>query len=61
MQERGEPVTSEERSLAADTVRRERVLQMYRTFDPIETDTSYLTPEAVLETVLAILHRYGLC
>ena len=61
MQERGEPVTTEEHNLAADAARRETVLQVYRTFDPIEIDTSDLTPDAVLETVLAALHRSGLC
>ena len=61
MQERGEPVTTEEHNLAADAARRETVLQVYRTFDPIEIDTSDLTPDAVLETVLAVLHRSGLC
>jgi len=60
MRGRGTPTTAEEHNLAMDTVRRERVLQMYRTFDPIEIDTSSLTPEAVLETVLATLCRYGL-
>ena len=61
MQGRGEPVTTEEHNLAADAVRRDTVLQIYRTFDPIEIDTSYLTPNAVLEAVLAALHSSGLC
>ena len=61
MQERGEPVTTEEHNLAADAARRETVLQVYRTFDPIEIDTSDLTPDAVLKTVLAALQRSGLC
>lgn len=61
MQERGEPVTSEERNLTVDTERRETVLQIYRTFDPIEIDTSFLRSEAVLETVLATLRGSGLC
>ena len=61
MQKRGEPVTAEERNLAADTARRETVQQIYRTFDPIEIDTSPLTPDAVLETVLAALRSSGLC
>jgi thymidylate kinase len=61
MQERGEPVTAEEHNLAEDAARRETVLRVYRTFDPIEIDTSNLTPDAVLETVLAVLHRPGLC
>ena len=61
MQGRGEPVTTEEHNLAADAARRETVLQVYRTFDPIEIDTSDLTPDAVLETVLVALHRSGLC
>ena len=61
MRGRGEPVTTEEHNLAADAARRETVLQVYRTFDPIEIDTSDLTPDAVLETVLDVLHRSGLC
>ena len=61
MHGRGEPVTTEEHNLAADAARRETVLQVYRTFDPIEIDTSDLTPDTVLETVLAALHRSGLC
>ena len=61
MQGRGEPVTTEKHDLAANTARRETVLQVYRTFDPIEIDTSDLAPDAVLETVLAVLHRSGLC
>ena len=61
MQGRDEPITAEEQNLAADIARREAVLQVYRSFDPIEIDTSDLTPDAVLETVLAVLHRSGLC
>lgn len=60
MRGRGEPVTTEENNLAANTTRRETVLQIYRTFDPIEIDTSDLTRDAVLETVLAVLYRSGL-
>ena len=61
MQGRDEPITAEEQNLAAEIARREAVLQVYRSFDPIEIDTSDLTPDAVLETVLAVLHRAGLC
>ena len=61
MHGRGEPVTTEEHNLASDAALRETVLRVYRTFDPIEIDTSDLTPDAVLETVLAALHRSGLC
>ena len=61
MQGRSEPVTTEEHNLAADTARRETVLQVYRTFDPIEVDTSYLTPDAVLDAVLTVLHKCELC
>ena len=61
MQGRGEPVTTEEHNLAADAMLRETVLQVYRTFDPIEIDTSDLTPNAVLKTVFAALNRSGLC
>ena len=61
MQGRGEPATVEEQDLASGAARREAVLQIYRTFDPIEIDTSSLTPDAVLETVLAALHRSGMC
>ncbi len=61
MRERGESATAEEQNLASDVARREAVLRIYRTFDPIEIDTSDLTPDAVLETVLTALHRSGLC
>ena len=61
MRGRGEPVTAEENNLAADAARRETVLQIYRTFDPIEIDTSDLTPDAVLKTVLVTLGSSGLC
>ena len=61
MQGRGEPVTAEEHNLAADAARRETVLQIYRTFDPIEIDTSELKPEGVLKSVFATLHRLELC
>lgn len=46
---------------AVDVARREAVLQTYRTFDPIEIDTSHLTRDTVLETVLNVLHRSGVC
>ena len=59
MRERGEPTTTEEQDLAADVARREEVLRIYRMFDPIEIDTSHLKPDAVLEAVLAALHRSG--
>ena len=59
MGERGVPTTDEEQNLAVDVIRREDVLQIYRTFDPIEIDTSHLTRDTVLETVLNVLHRYG--
>lgn len=61
MQERGELVTAEEQNIAADAARREAVLRIYRTFDPIEIDTCNLAPDAVLETVLTALRRSGLC
>ena len=61
MRKRGEPVTTEEHNLAEDVTRREDVLRIYRTFDPIEIDTSSLTPDAVLKTVLATLRGYGVC
>lgn len=61
MRARGEPVTDEEQNLAADVERRETVLQIYRTFDPVEIDTSTLTPDAVVDAVLAALHRFGVC
>ena len=61
IQSRGEPVTEEEHALAADIAGREAVLQVYRTFDPIEIDTSYLTPTAVLEAVLTVLRRSEVC
>lgn len=61
MRERDEPATAEEQNLAADVARREAVLRVYHTFDPIEIDTSTLAPDAVLETVLVALRRSGLC
>ena len=60
MSGRGEPVTNEERNLAADIVHREAVLQTYRTFGPIEIDTSHLDADAVLEEVLAALREAGI-
>ena len=61
MQERGETVTTEEHNLAEDVTRREDVLRIYRMFDPIEIDTSSLTPDAVHKTVFATLRGSGLC
>lgn len=58
MRGRGEPVTDEEQNLAEDVDHREDVLRMYRSFDPIEIDTSNLDPDAVLEVVFAALHKY---
>lgn len=58
MHGRGEPVTDEEQNLAEDVTHREGVLRAYRRFDPIEIDTSHLTPDAVLEVVLAVLHKF---
>ncbi len=60
MREREELVTDEEQNLAADVERREAVLRIYRTFDPIEIDTSKLNPNAVLDAVLAELYKFGL-
>lgn len=61
MQGRGEPVTAEEHTLAVDVAHRDAILRIYRTFDPIEIDTSHLTPAAVLEAVLTVLRRLGIC
>ena len=61
IRERGVPSTAEEQNLAANVKRREDVLQVYRMFDPIEIDTSNLRPDAVLEAVLAALHKSGAC
>ena len=60
MRERGELVTDEEQNLAAAIESREAVLRIYHTFDPIELDTSQLSPDAVLDAVLAELYRFGL-
>ena len=57
MRGRGEPVTDEEQNLAEDMGHREDVLRMYRSFDPIEIDTSDLAPDAVLEVVFAALKK----
>ena len=61
IRERGVPSTAEEQNLAANVKRREDVLQVYRMFDPIEIDTSNFRPDAVLEAVLAALHKSGAC
>ena len=61
MQKRGVPTTAEEQNLAADVACREAVLRIYRTFEPIEIDTSRLKPDAVLEIVLDALHRSRVC
>lgn len=60
MSGRGEPATTEEQNLAVDITRRKAVLRTYRMFKPIEIDTSHLDPDAVLETVLAALHKHGI-
>ena len=52
---------NEERNLAEKIARREAVLQTYRMFDPIESDTSHLDPDAVLVAVLEVLHKSVLC
>ena len=57
MRGRGEPVTDGEQNLAEDVVHREDVLRVYRSFDPIEIDTSHLDPDAVLEVVFAALKK----
>ena len=54
---RGEPVTDEEQNLAEDVVHREDILRVYRSFSPIEIDTSHLGPNAVLEVVFAALKK----
>ena len=59
MHERGESVTTEEQVLAENIAGRESVLQTYRTFKPIEINTSHLDPDGVLEIVLKELLRYG--
>lgn len=58
MRGRGEPATIEEQNLAADIAPRKAVLQTYRMFKPVEIDTSHLDPDAVLEKVLAALHKH---
>ena len=60
MQTRGEPITTEEQNLAVNVARREAVLQVYRSFDPIEIDTSCLKSSKVLEVVLSTLIKSGL-
>ena len=60
MRERGELVPDEEQNLAAAIESREAVLRIYHTFDPIELDTSQLSPDAVLDAVLAELYKFGL-
>lgn len=55
MDGRGEPTTSEESNLAQNTERRRAVLEAYRSFSPIEIDTSNLNPQEVLEIALQIV------
>ena len=55
LRDRGEPVTDEEQKLAQEAAGREAVLQAYRRFNPVEVDTSSLSPAGVLQAVLAKL------
>ena len=55
MQERGEPVSIEERSLDEDVANRNKILCAYRKFNPIEIDTSKREADEVLEVVLNAL------
>ena len=61
IQDRGDPVTTEEHNLAENIAGRVTILQTYRTFNPIEIDTSNLDPNAVLEVVLKKLKQHGVC
>jgi thymidylate kinase len=56
---RGEPTTDEEYNLASDTKRRESVIAAYRSFSPIEIDTSNLNPEEVLQAALRIVENHS--
>ena len=60
MQDRGNPVTSEEQILTDNIDGRDAILQTYRTFNPIEIDTSNLDSNTVLEAVLKKLEQYGI-
>ena len=55
MQERGEPVSIEERSLDEDVANRNKILCAYRKFNPFEIDTSKREADEVLEVVLNAL------
>lgn len=58
MRERKQSFGSEERALAMDKAGRQRVLQRYREFSPIEIDTSHKDPAAVLQAALDALHEF---
>jgi thymidylate kinase len=60
MQNRGQPSTEEEHKLAVDTIRRQKVLSSYRSFDHEEIDTSALTASEVLNESLIILRSKNL-
>ena len=57
---RGLAKTPEEKRLEQEVGQRSKVLEFYRMFDPIEIDTSNLSPEAVLEQVIYWLKEANL-
>jgi UMP-CMP kinase 2, mitochondrial len=58
--ERGILVTEEEIRLESESCERQRVLDLLQHFDPIEIDTSNITPKEVLEQILYWLKIAGL-
>jgi thymidylate kinase len=56
---RGEPATDEEYNLATDNLRREAVIASFRTFSPVEIDTSSLNPDEVLQAALHIVENHN--
>ena len=57
---RGLAMTSEEKRLENQDDQRSSVLELYRMFDPIEIDTSDLSPDEVLEEILHWLNEASL-
>jgi thymidylate kinase len=54
---RGEAETKEESELAASKIKREKVLQAYKEFNPVIIDTSNKTPDEVCQEALEIIQE----
>lgn len=57
---RGESVTAEEQTLAENATGRDAILQTYRSFNPLEIDTSQLNATGVLKVVQRELQQLGI-